>query len=198
MGPADRWQMMTMAAIPLDNFITGSSAAAPSGPERKRADHSMKGPRAPSEKCTGCLRCELACSYMQTVSPAVQVGDPGLALRGYTSYAPYTCTQCAEGWCMDLVPVGGHPEQRVGARRGRRHVRGVQALYDRVSVRDHVLRRRHQKPTSANLCGAPGLRVRVPDRGITSRKRRTPTDRDFARSARAVLRWRAADAGPVT
>jgi len=26
-------------------------------------------------------------------------------LEGYTSYAPYTCTQCDEAWCMHACPV---------------------------------------------------------------------------------------------
>ena len=58
------------------------------------------------EKCTGCLRCELACSYMQTglfqPSKSVIRVSP---FEGYTSYAPYTCTQCAEGWCMTACPT---------------------------------------------------------------------------------------------
>src|SRR3989475_2397209 len=53
------------------------------------------------ERCTGCLRCEIACSYMQVgaVQPAKSV-IPVSPFEGHTSYAPYTCTQCAEGWCM--------------------------------------------------------------------------------------------------
>ena len=58
------------------------------------------------EKCTGCLRCELACSYMQTgtyqPSKSVIRVSP---FEGYTSYAPYTCTQCAEAWCLHACPV---------------------------------------------------------------------------------------------
>src|SRR5260370_19660132 len=61
----------------------------------------------PPDRCTGCLRCELACSYMQTGTY-----QPSKSLirvwpfEGYTSYAPYTCTQCAEGWCMTSCGVG--------------------------------------------------------------------------------------------
>src|SRR5712691_552546 len=59
------------------------------------------------EKCTGCLRCELACSYMQTGTfhPAKSVIRVS-PFEGHTSYAPYTCTQCAEGWCMTACPYG--------------------------------------------------------------------------------------------
>ena len=69
------------------------------------------------EKCTGCLRCELACSYMQTglfqPSKSVIRVSP---FEGYTSYAPYTCTQCAEGWCMTACPVGAIQINAAGAK----------------------------------------------------------------------------------
>ena len=58
------------------------------------------------ERCTGCMRCELACSYEQTgtYQPARSVIRVS-ALEGHTSYAPYTCFQCNEGWCMTACPV---------------------------------------------------------------------------------------------
>lgn len=69
------------------------------------------------EKCTGCLRCELACSYVQTgtfqPSKSVIRVSP---LEGYTSYAPYTCTQCDEGWCMTACPVGAIQITAAGAK----------------------------------------------------------------------------------
>ena len=69
------------------------------------------------ERCTGCLRCELACSYMQTGSfqpsrSVIRVSP----FEGHTSYAPYTCTQCAEGWCMTACPVGAIVISPVGAK----------------------------------------------------------------------------------
>ena len=63
------------------------------------------------EKCTGCLRCELACSYMQTgdYQPAKSVIRVS-PFEGHTSYAPYTCTQCAEGWMPRMTPfIPCHP-----------------------------------------------------------------------------------------
>jgi anaerobic carbon-monoxide dehydrogenase iron sulfur subunit len=58
------------------------------------------------EKCTGCKQCELACSWVQVgqFQPArslirVQVYDE------QASYAPYTCFQCDEAWCMHACPV---------------------------------------------------------------------------------------------
>ncbi|HLY66451.1 MAG TPA: 4Fe-4S binding protein, partial [Chloroflexota bacterium] len=66
----------------------------------------MKALKLDPEKCTGCMRCELACSYMQTdlFQPSKAVIRVS-ALEGHTSYAPYTCVQCAEGWCMTACPV---------------------------------------------------------------------------------------------
>jgi anaerobic carbon-monoxide dehydrogenase iron sulfur subunit len=58
------------------------------------------------DRCTGCLRCELACSEMQTgtFQPAKSVIRVA-PLEAHTSYAPYTCFQCAEAWCMAACPV---------------------------------------------------------------------------------------------
>ena len=58
------------------------------------------------DKCTGCMLCELACSWVQTgtFQPSrslirVNVFDE------QASYAPYTCLQCDEAWCMNACPV---------------------------------------------------------------------------------------------
>ena len=58
------------------------------------------------EKCTGCMQCELACSWVQTgtFQPSrslirVNVFDEE------ASYAPYTCLQCDEAWCLKACPV---------------------------------------------------------------------------------------------
>jgi Fe-S-cluster-containing hydrogenase component 2 len=68
------------------------------------------------DRCTGCMQCELACSWVQTGSfqPShsmirVQVFDEE------ASYAPYTCLQCQEAWCMTACPVnaiGLEPKNR--------------------------------------------------------------------------------------
>ena len=52
------------------------------------------------------MRCELACSYVQTgtFQPARSVIRVS-PFEGHTSYAPYTCTQCAEAWCLHACPV---------------------------------------------------------------------------------------------
>jgi carbon-monoxide dehydrogenase iron sulfur subunit len=69
------------------------------------------------EKCTGCLRCELACSYHMTgeFNPSKSVIRVS-AFERHTSYAPYTCFQCAEGWCMTACPVEAIDISAVGAK----------------------------------------------------------------------------------
>lgn len=58
------------------------------------------------DRCTGCMQCELACSWVHSgrFAPArslirVAVFDEE------ASYAPYTCLQCAEAWCMSACPI---------------------------------------------------------------------------------------------
>ncbi len=58
------------------------------------------------EKCTGCLQCEMACSYENegVFNPArsrIKVFD----FKEEGRFAPYTCTQCDEAWCMHACPV---------------------------------------------------------------------------------------------
>ncbi len=77
----------------------------------------MKVLRIIPERCTGCMRCELACSYVQTgtFQPARSVIRVS-PFEAHTSYAPYTCTQCAEGWCMTACPVNAITISSVGAK----------------------------------------------------------------------------------
>ena len=58
------------------------------------------------ESCTGCMRCEMACSYMQTgtYQPSKSVIRVSPFER-HTSYSPYTCFQCEEAWCLAACPV---------------------------------------------------------------------------------------------
>ena len=58
------------------------------------------------EKCTGCLQCELACSYENegVFNPAksrIKVFN----FHDQGRMVPYTCTQCDEAWCMHACPV---------------------------------------------------------------------------------------------
>jgi Fe-S-cluster-containing hydrogenase component 2 len=58
-------------------------------------------------KCTGCLQCEMACSFEHTgvFNPArsrIRVFE----FEHGAYAAPYTCTQCDEAWCLHACPVG--------------------------------------------------------------------------------------------
>ena len=105
------------------------------------------------EACTGCMRCEMACSYMQTgtYQPSKSVIRVSPFER-HTSYSPYTCFQCEEAWCLAACPVEAitiSPRRRKGCLG--RPVRGVQAVHHRMSLRHHILRRRHQKGVQVQL-----------------------------------------------
>ena len=57
--------------------------------------------------CTGCQQCEMACSYQSegAFNPAKS------RIKVFTFHAegrfvPFTCTQCAEAWCLAVCPVG--------------------------------------------------------------------------------------------
>ncbi len=57
-------------------------------------------------KCTSCLQCEMACSFEHTgaFNPAksrIKVFEFEHGRRAI----PYTCTQCAEAWCVQACPV---------------------------------------------------------------------------------------------
>ena len=58
------------------------------------------------EKCTGCLQCEMACSYeneglFNPSKSRIKV----FTFHDEGRFAPYTCTQCAEAWCQKACPV---------------------------------------------------------------------------------------------
>ena len=58
------------------------------------------------ERCTGCMQCELACSWVQTGT--FQPSQSLIRVNVFdeeASYAPFTCLQCAEAWCMSVCPV---------------------------------------------------------------------------------------------
>jgi carbon-monoxide dehydrogenase iron sulfur subunit len=57
-------------------------------------------------KCTGCLQCELACSFEHTGSynPSRSVIKV-FTFHDEGRFAPYTCTQCDEAWCQRACPV---------------------------------------------------------------------------------------------
>ena len=59
-----------------------------------------------AERCTGCLQCEMACSF-----EADGVFNPSRSrikvfpLHEEGRFVPYTCTQCADAWCAKACPV---------------------------------------------------------------------------------------------
>jgi len=57
-------------------------------------------------KCTGCRQCEMACSYEKEglFNPSksrIRV----FMFDAEARFVPYTCTQCAEAWCLKACPV---------------------------------------------------------------------------------------------
>ena len=58
------------------------------------------------DRCTGCMQCELACSWVQTGT--FQPSQSLIRVSVFdeeASYAPYTCLQCNEAWCLNVCPV---------------------------------------------------------------------------------------------
>ncbi|GIW94124.1 MAG: 4Fe-4S ferredoxin [Pirellulaceae bacterium] len=70
------------------------------------------------ERCTGCMQCELACSWVQTgtFQPSRSLIRVNI-FDEEASYAPYTCLQCDEAWCMTVCPVNAiSVDVRTGAK----------------------------------------------------------------------------------
>ena len=58
------------------------------------------------EKCTGCLQCEMACSYEnEGVFNPAKSRIKVFTFHQEGRFAPYTCTQCEEAWCLHSCPV---------------------------------------------------------------------------------------------
>ena len=151
---------MTMAAIPLDEFISRLERGAPPARRKEEAVSVLK---IHPEKCTGCLRCELACSYMQTgeYQPAKSVIRVS-PVRG-------THVVCA----LHLYPVRGR------------------VVHDRVSGgRDHHQRRRGQgRRSTTGASAASSARSPVPTgRCSTIRRRARPSSATSAAAPRRAPR----------
>jgi len=58
------------------------------------------------EKCTGCLQCEMACSYEnEGIFNPAKSRIKVFTFHDEGRFSPYTCTQCAEAWCLHACPV---------------------------------------------------------------------------------------------
>ena len=68
-------------------------------------------------QCTGCMQCELACSWVQTgtFQPSRSVIRVNV-FDEEASYAPFTCVQCDEAWCMNACPVNAIAVEESGAK----------------------------------------------------------------------------------
>jgi len=57
-------------------------------------------------KCTGCLQCELACSLdNEGVFNPSKSRIKIITFEAKGRFVPYTCTQCAEAWCLEACPT---------------------------------------------------------------------------------------------
>ena len=57
-------------------------------------------------KCTGCLQCEMACSFEnEGVFTPAKSRIKVFTFHQEGSFVPYTCTQCVDAWCMQACPV---------------------------------------------------------------------------------------------
>jgi Fe-S-cluster-containing hydrogenase component 2 len=57
-------------------------------------------------KCTGCLQCEMACAF--ELEGSFNPAHSRIKIFNFEEqgrFVPYTCTQCAEAWCLHACPV---------------------------------------------------------------------------------------------
>ena len=58
------------------------------------------------ELCTGCVQCELACSYdNEGVFNPSKSRIKVFKFHDEGRFVPYTCTQCSDAWCQQACPV---------------------------------------------------------------------------------------------
>jgi Fe-S-cluster-containing hydrogenase component 2 len=59
-----------------------------------------------ADKCTGCMQCEMACSFENYGTYATAKSRIKVFEFHHTGKkVPYTCTQCDEAWCLHACPV---------------------------------------------------------------------------------------------
>ena len=102
-----------------------------------------------ADKCTGCLQCEMACSFenygtFATAKSRIKVFD----FHHTGKKVPYTCTQCDEAWCLHACPVEAITVDKVT---------GAKVVSDSTCVRANpgpVTSSRTGRPLSTRLCCA--------------------------------------------
>ena len=58
------------------------------------------------DKCTGCVQCELACSYdNEGIFNPSKSRIKVFRFHDEGRFVPYTCTQCSDAWCQQACPV---------------------------------------------------------------------------------------------
>lgn len=122
------------------------------------------------DRCTGCMQCELACSWVQTGS--FQPAESLIRVNVFdeqASYAPYTCLQCDEAWCMNACPVNAIAIDPSS---------GAKVVLDALCIGCHLCTiacpfgtvwtgRNEGRATKCNLCGgAPACATACPTRAI--------------------------------
>ena len=128
----------------------------------------MKVLRIVPEKCTGCMRCRnRLLLYASRQLSGLQVGDPCPA-QANTSFSPYTCTQCDEGWCMTACPVEAITISPAGAKIVLEDQCVKRKLCTIALPVAHLFyNRKVIKPSNHNLChGQPALSQRRPTAAI--------------------------------
>ena len=58
------------------------------------------------DTCTGCVQCELACSYdNEGIFNPSKSRIKVFRFHDEGRFVPYTCTQCSDAWCQQACPV---------------------------------------------------------------------------------------------
>jgi Fe-S-cluster-containing hydrogenase component 2 len=110
-GAGDGWHFCRPLCRLRGQQADRARPALPASAAAARADRQRGGSMQMSlhidpAKCTGCLQCEMACSYenygvFNTSKSRIKVFD----FHETGRKVPYTCTQCDEAWCLHACPV---------------------------------------------------------------------------------------------
>ena len=122
-------------------------------------------------QCTGCLQCEMACSWenyrsFTTAKSRIKV----FTFHHEGRFVPYTCTQCDEAWCMVACPVDAIQHDRRPARRSCSTPRASAARCARSPAPSALSTTspRRARSQKCDLCdGAPACATACPTGAIT-------------------------------